>query len=383
MDYQTDPGDATIGISKDYQTDPGDAAAGSSLFPQKELYSPRGEPTTFLKNTYNIDQHMYPYDLMSDVGQYGGNYVVFYINVASDSKLLTTGTGADTVTDLTPRDRGDLLAQNLSKGQLIGATAVTNTLAGILGGSISFGSAKGAAGGALVANIPTVGVGFAANLAPDASRSQKRLKTAIAMHIPNQLQIRYGMQWSEEDTIGLAIAGTSVQEITKALNDKSKFSDLKSPAQAIIANLALSKSTPGVSGALGLAANPKKEQIFKGVDFRTFSFDYQFFPRDATEAANVLRIIKEFKYHMHPEFKDANNFVYVYPSEFDIFYYQGGKENPNLHRHTSCVLTEMNINYTPNGNFTTFANGMPTQINVTMAFRELALLTKDKVKDGL
>ena len=86
---------------------------------------------------------------------------------------------------------------------------------------------------------------------------------------------------------------------------------------------------------------------------------------------------------MHPEFKDANNFVYIYPSEFDVMYYQGGQENTNLHKHTSCVLTEMNVNYTPNGNFTTFANGMPTQINVTLAFRELALLTKDKVKEGL
>jgi hypothetical protein len=47
------------------------------------------------------------------------------------------------------------------------------------------------------------------------------------------------------------------------------------------------------------------------------------------------------------------------------------------------VLKDMNVNYTPNGAFTTFANGMPTQINVTMNFQELALLTKDKVKDGL
>ena len=97
----------------------------------------------------------------------------------------------------------------------------------------------------------------------------------------------------------------------------------------------------------------------------------------------IMNIIEQFKYHMHPEFKDTNNFIYVYPSEFDVFYYQGGKENLNLHRHTSCVLTEMNINYTPNGSFTAFANGMPTQINVTLAFRELALLSKEKIKDGL
>jgi len=86
---------------------------------------------------------------------------------------------------------------------------------------------------------------------------------------------------------------------------------------------------------------------------------------------------------MHPEFKDTNNFIYVYPSEFDVFYYQGTKENMNLHRHTSCVLQEMNVNYTPNGSFTTFANGMPTQINVTLSFKELALLSKEKIKDGL
>jgi hypothetical protein len=43
----------------------------------------------------------------------------------------------------------------------------------------------------------------------------------------------------------------------------------------------------------------------------------------------------------------------------------------------------MNVNYTPNGQFNSFDNGMPTQINITLSFRELSLLTKDKIKDGL
>ena len=86
---------------------------------------------------------------------------------------------------------------------------------------------------------------------------------------------------------------------------------------------------------------------------------------------------------MHPEFKDDGNWLYIYPSEFDVYYYHGAKENRNIHKHTSCVLTGMNINYTPQGQFTTFANGMPTQINVALTFKELALLTKDKIKDGM
>ena len=237
------------------------------------------------------------------------------------------------------------------------------------------------------ANIATLGVGAAVTRteAARANRPQKRLKTAIALHIPNQLSIRYGMQWSEDDTSLLAMAAAGGEEVIKALQSGGKNSDVKGVGADIIANLALSKGpNAGTnSAALGLAGNPKKEQVFKGVDFRTFSFDYQFFPRRAEEAANVLRIIKEFKYHMHPEFKDAGNFLYIYPSEFDISYYQNGTENLNLHKHTSCVLQELNVNYTPNGSFTTFPNGMPTQINVTLGFRELALLTKDKVDDGL
>jgi hypothetical protein len=82
---------------------------------------------------------------------------------------------------------------------------------------------------------------------------------------------------------------------------------------------------------------------------------------------------------MHPEFKDGDGFLYIYPSEFDIVYYSGGSENKNVHRHTSCVLKEMNVNYTPQGQFNALKTGMPVQINVDMTFLELALATKDKI----
>ena len=344
------------------------------------LYTPRGGKTSFDDGKYDIKNHSYPSDLMAADGRYGGNYAMFYINVATDSKLLKQP-GVQTVADYSPRDRGDLIGQNMSKEGLVGSNAVYN-LAGATAVGAAIGAPKtGAAAGALA----TVGVGVAATMAPDASRSQKRLKTAIALHIPNQLSVHYGVQWSEDDTSALAMINAGGTEILKAVSGNGNLKDATGTGAAIIANLALTKgpNASANSAALGIAANPKKEQIFKGVDFRTFSFEYQFFPRNIDEASNVLKIIEEFKYHMHPEFKDSNNFVYIYPSEFDIMYYTGGRENRNLHRHTSCVLTEMNVNYTPNGLFTSFPNGMPTQMNMTLNFRELALLTKDKVKDGL
>jgi hypothetical protein len=375
-------GNAISGSYEGIPTPPAPSAVKPSTPRQpQEPYT----PNVFGKNaTYEVNNYMYPSDLMAPDGRYGGNYAIFYINVVEDSKLFND-TSVQTVNDLTPRDSGDLAAMKLNDKQLISGNAAVNTITGLIGGSILGKGVSGAAKGIAVANIPTVGVGVAATLAPEAKRSKKRLKTAIALHIPNQLSIRYGMQWNEDDTAALAMAAVGSGEIMKAMGEGGSMKDVTDVGTAIIANIALSKGPMAAanSKALGLAANPKKEQIFKGVDFRTFAFDYQFYPRSPEEAQNVLNIIQQFKYHMHPEFKDTNNFIYVYPSEFDVFYYQGGKENMNLHRHTSCVLSEMNVNYTPNGSFTTFANGMPTQINVTMMFQELALLTKDKISEGL
>jgi hypothetical protein len=359
------------------------------------LYTPRGLASVFDDGKYDISNYSYPADLYSNKGEYGGNYVIFYINVSQDSKFDKKFNGA-TVPNLTPRDQGDLVGQNVGQN-LAGANAVAGVVTGVVAGGLFKGNVEGGVQGAVLGGVGGAAVG-AALQASGTTRANKRLKSAIALHIPNDLSISYGVQWSEEDTAALAMgaafanaAGNGAAEIMKALqknNDSDATGAVKKlggTGAAILGNLALSQGPNGAanSAALGLTANPKKEQVFKGVDFRTFSFNYKFFPRNSTEAKHVIDIIQMFKFHMHPEFKDSNNFLYIYPSEFDIFYYQGGQENLNLHRHTSSVLTNMHINYTPNGMFTTFDDGMPTQIDVQLQFRELALLTKDKVKDGL
>ena len=345
---------------------------------------------SFKADKYKIEQHMYPSDLMAEgkgytANQYGGNYVILYINVAEDSKLLNSQYGKpEEITDDVSftRDRGPLLAENLSKTGLVGGAIAGTAIAGAVAGGFAFG--KAITGAAVAAAPGAIAFTAAANIAASTTRAQKRLKTAIALHIPNQLNIRYGMQFGEEDTATALMAPLLGEAALKALDQKNT-ANLTGPAAAAAANLGLSTlpNAGAVSAATGLAPNPRKEQVFKGVDFRTFQFDYQFFPRDDKEALKVMNIIKALKVHMHPEFKDTNKFLYIYPSEFDISYYTNNSENLHLHRHTSCVLTELNINYTPNGTFTSFSNGMPTQINVRMSFRELSLMDKDKIMEGL
>jgi hypothetical protein len=335
---------------------------------------------------YKVSGFQYPNDLLSNKA-YGGNYAMFFINVSVDSKLaVDSSLKTDFVDDFdqTTRRRGSIVASALSFNEVNGAASAV--------GALKAGAASLAGGfGKVAGNIGKVGaanaLGYAAvgTQAASGTRAQKRLKTSIALHIPNQLLVRYGVTYSEEDTIDFSIASATL----KALQTKNtaKIVDTGLEAGANVA-LRAGAQAGAVSVATGLAANPKKEQVFKGVDFRTFTFEYQFFPRSQDEAQNVKNIIEQFKYHMHPEFKGAGEFLFIYPSEFDIIYYTSGSENQNIHKHTSCVLTEMSINYTPNGVFNTFyesktGGGMPTQINVNLTFRELQILNKELIKEGL
>ena len=351
------------------------------------------QPKSFDSNQkkYAVEGYSYPENLMGHMAEYGSNYVLFYINVNEASKMLDNPNAANLTVDIDTSERvkkglagkeyttANVVAVQTGFGAVGGAGA-----GGALGGALAGKMGGGAAVGALVGGAVTgVGAAAVAANASGFSRAQKRLKTAIALHVPNQLSIRYGANWGEEETFGMQAAQTGI-EIAKALSKGQGAIAAKSTSE-IVASLALSKgpNAGAMSAMSGLAPNPMKEQIFKNVDFRTFSVDYSFSPRNASESRSVLNIIAAFKYHMHPEYKDANNFLFLYPSEFDIVYYHNGAENMNIHRHTSCVLTEMNVNYTPNGNFNTFAGGMPTQINITMSFKELTILTKELIAQGL
>lgn len=355
-----------------------------SIGSDKPLYSKRGNASVFQNSKYNITQHMYPEDLMSSSGEYGSNYVVFYINVAEDSKLIKENEDL-IVDDKTPRDLGEAVAnvdRDLPKGpegELQRKLIIGAGLSAANGAIAALGAGRKA--GYTAAGITAAAASVAATQGGSFTGQKKRIKTAISLHIPNNLSTKYSVNYEDEST---AFQMMGIKFGAEALQKAAASSNAMGNLGAAVANIGLTVPGTGLLSKLGqIAPNPRKEQIFKRVDFRTFQFDYEFFPRSETEAQNVLDIIKQFKYHMHPEFKDDNAFLYIYPSEFDIYYYNGVDENLTIHRHTSCVLEDLSVNYSPQGQFTTFRNGMPTQINISMQFKELALLTKEKIEDGL
>ena len=158
--------------------------------------------------------------------------------------------------------------------------------------------------------------------------------------------------------------------------------------------LAMAEALSGTEGGIetinrifGRADNPFLELFFTTMGLRTFTYNFQLMPRNEEETHEIQRIIQLFRFHMAPEMQDANSRYLTLPSEFDIHYMMVGKdghgvENDYFSRIATCVLTQVDTDYTPNERLRTFEDGAPTQINLSLSFKETEMLTKEKINEG-
>ena len=136
----------------------------------------------------------------------------------------------------------------------------------------------------------------------------------------------------------------------------------------------------------GQTTNPFIEVAFNNMSLREFSYTFNFRPRSADETDEVKAIIQLFRFHMAPELKGTNHRYMTLPSTFDIHYmYQTdpetATENTFYNKIATCVLERCDVNYTPTG-VKSFDDGAPTEISMSLGFKETELLTKQKINDG-
>lgn len=219
---------------------------------------------------------------------------------------------------------------------------------------------------------------------------------AIALYMPDT--ILYGHEQSYEvlspgtEKLGSLIqAGKSVMDEYKAGGKEARNNAIKKNASlwagSQVAGALGQTGQLGFTAATGTVVNPILEMIYRSPNFRSFQFDFMFYPRSTKEAEEVQNILERFRYHQSPELlKGAEGFL-IPPSEFDIIFYYNGSQNPNIPPIATCVLMDIQINYAPNGwaayednyIFTPAlgGTGMPVAIQMTLSFKETTYLTKD------
>ena len=231
----------------------------------------------------------------------------------------------------------------------------------------------------------------------------------IALPIPSNLSTGYGAKYDTGTGIGvlgaaardIARSGDPVQSAADYASSGQLGSDIVNQAKAIglqaspevLALLGAGVSGPagagvgfalggiarGAAAGAGIAVNPHLAVIFDGVNFRTHSFQYKFSPRSSGESNNVREIIKIFKKHMLPSLSDGNAF-FEYPDEFKIKF--NSKNENFLFKIGTSVLTDVQINYNPDGGSYFHQNGAPVSVSMQLSFTELDILTQAKIEEG-
>ena len=231
------------------------------------------------------------------------------------------------------------------------------------------------------------------------------LKTSIALYMPSLVSVTHTANYTDTEIGSGAAQGL---EIIKAMSQGTqKFMETiasKSLTRDFVDGLRKAGLTgigniPGFQGSRelyemnqGYIMTNRMELAFKGIPKRGFQYTFKMIPKSEQEAEEVKNIVIAFKTHMSPEgdnvgatglgFTGKN---YKIPNTFQIKYMFSNVENSYLHKIAECVLESMNVTY-GGDRYKTFDGNSdgapPVETTMTLNFREMELITREKVEEG-
>lgn len=273
-------------------------------------------------------------------------------------------------------------------------TAVSNT-----------GSKKAAFGAlgkqALKSGAIGLGVGVAAGGAAAALKYGQAAPVydqMVSVYLPICTKINQTEMFQYKDA-SMAVASGAVDMLSGSVGE-----GLKQAGLGIATKLADTKGLADAVGAIsGRVLNPRLEKLFQTKGIRDFNFSWDFYPRNAEEVANIRDIVETFRYHSHPAISKSSDsgsgddeavastkIMLRVPAEFEVRFMSssnspdsiGYEENPYIPKIGRCVVTNITIDYSPNGVFSTFGDNAPTAISFSISVSEVSQMTRETVERG-
>lgn len=225
--------------------------------------------------------------------------------------------------------------------------------------------ANGISGAGAGENSPRNGIGMSI------PRFTRRIKESVALFMPTPLI--FNTQHVFEDISLTALAGKIGIGAASVI----------SPKAGALASTAFNAAR--VAGSLsGNPINPAVEILFATTPVRQFAFELLLAPRNEAESITIWNLIKTLRFHAAPEINTLTaGLTWIPPADFDITFFQNGKENTNLLRINTCVLERIEVDYSPtSGIYSTFRNGHPVAVRLSLGFRELEPVHKQRITQG-
>ena len=364
-------------------------------------------PTSMLSNDpFQFTSISYPRKQISEYSN--GHYMLFYVNVQNKSKYKYSGYDAQgnsiTVGDVTQVSETFIGDNGAPTTKTFYRDNDGSAKAKYFEGAVTKGAFKG--------NITSLKTGDTVKLAKSKkarstglaanSNPTRRITDSVALYLPPNVQDSTVAAYNTDATGALGFAAAGGMDILRKYNQNDMAgasSALINLAKGFLGNAGLkglaevADTFSGGSGGAGLinkffsqADNPYLEVLFDKMNLRNFSYTFTLAPKNTDERDDIQRIIQLFRFHMSPEVISENNRFLRLPSEFDIHYmyqHKSGQasENDYYNKIATCVMTECDVNYTPDG-VNSFDDGSPTKMTMKLSFTELEMLTKEKVNEG-
>lgn len=246
---------------------------------------------------------------------------------------------------------------------------------------------------------------------------------SIMMYMPEDIGASYGANWG-----GKGFTNTGADMLRQAgtlLNSGSAVDSIGSTLQNMGNAMTRGQSllASGVAGAMnalpgkiggsvdandvlggigGVILNPNAELLFSGFELRNFGLSFKMAPRSEKEAVVIRDICTTFKRASLPHFgaspgntlnnafnkeknvsEQNNNRNYIgVPNLCIVEFMKGKSPHPYLSQFKPCAIKEVNITYTPDGQYSTYRDGSPVATGLTLSFLESKLVYSNEISYG-
>ena len=383
------------------------------------------------KPQVDVKTLQFPLDVMGEPGLGNfGHYIMFYINEQDNAKLTFGGAEAaangnkDIDKEIRTRKIPNYITRmkpDAKSGKSVPSKQKNDKLSNLVvaGDSSAIMRANKGMGATYEQSQTTVDTRepVGDQIISVEKHATKRLDTCIALYMPQQINVTYGARYVETEITPLASgAGDSISTLVQnAMAAKGnilerlgagleKSGGLKGLAQKTLARSEDEINRRLILGGLkavdafgltglreafeisqGEVITERMELAFKNVNRRPFTYNFKMIPKNKQEAEEIRKIIYAFKFNMLPEMKNRNGSIMTFPNTFDIEYHYAGKENDFISRVSTCVLENMSVSY-GGDRFKTFpatSDGAPVvETSINLAFKELELITRERIEEG-
>lgn len=212
---------------------------------------------------------------------------------------------------------------------------------------------------------------------------------SVFLPIPGGISDTNSVTWGSDtmDPIQSALANVALSAIggggsagaNAAAGSSDDIANQAADAKTWVQNYfaqAATGTTNLLSRTQGAITNPNMELLFSGPTLRPFSFTFKLSARGTKDRDQIRQIIRFFKQGMAVQRTQSQLFLKA-PHTFKIQYLHKNKDHSYLNLIKECALQSFTVNYTPEGNYMTFADGMMTSYEISMQFQELEPIFND------